>query len=430
MTSAKSTLVTNATALMVATIGTSVIGLLFWAFATRLYDPADVGLGTAQISAASLVATFGQLSLGSVFNRYLPNAGKYSQWIIRRVFAVVTGFSVLLAVILLALGFGESYLPNLTSKLIFVVAVPILALFVVQDAALLGLGAATIVPIENVLFSIAKVILLPVMAVAAASVGIFASWVIPAAVAVAAVAYYIQRKHLSDPTLATHGTALPPRSQLWPLLGKQYIGNVVGTVVFLSVPLIIISQLGADASGYLSIPWMISGAFSSLIGNITQSFSYDVRSGRAVSKATARRLFLLLGVVVGVGGLACAALAPVVLDILAPGYAGQSTTLLRLVALAAPLQGVFILLVTFWWLEGKFELFAIVQTVNAAMTLVLTWYLAPTLGVSAAGIALLGPSLLFALGSIWPLARRLRMVRRGDGHLWTPEHADTPADAE
>lgn len=417
----------NATALMVATVSTSALGLVFWAVAARLYTAGDVGLGTAQISAATLAATVAQLSLGSLFLRYLPQAGKYAPWIVRRVFAVVIAASVLTALAIVVLGFADLYLVDLTAAIVFVVAVPFLALFVVQDSALLGLGTAKIIPIENVLFAAGKLVLLPVFAVSAAYIGIFISWVIPAILAVVGIAIYLSRTKLSSNALGEEGMPLPNRKVLYPMVGKQYVGTLVSQLVFLAVPLIIIHRLGADENGYLSIAWMIGGAFNALTANITQSFSNEVRGGQHVTVDLFKRLALLLAVVAGLGGLLCAALAPLILRILAPDFAEQSTNLLRLIGLSAPFQAVVLLVVTFWWLEGRFEIFAVIQGLNAGIALVLTWWLAPDLGLNSAGIALLSTSVVFAAGCVWPLARRVMIIRRDEGHVWTPEHADASA---
>ncbi|MEI6623473.1 MAG: hypothetical protein WCP28_16375, partial [Actinomycetes bacterium] len=227
MTAGKSTMLSNATALMTATIATSVIGIFFWALSVRLYDTANVGLATAQISAATLVAMVGQLSLGLLLTRFLPTSGRFTPWILKRVFIVVSGLSTVLAAAFVALGFANDYLAGWPEKLFFIVAVPALALFMLQDSALLGLGSAKIIPVENVLFSVAKLILLPVFAGVAAAIGIFASWVIPAGLAVVGVLIYIKVKHLSNPETLSGGTELPQRSVLWPMLGKQFVGTMV-----------------------------------------------------------------------------------------------------------------------------------------------------------------------------------------------------------
>ncbi len=420
----KPTMVVNATALMAATIATSALGLVFWAVAARLYDPAEVGVGSAQISAAMLLATFADLSLGQMLARFLPQAGSHGTWIIKRAFTANIVASLVLAVAVVGLGFSDSYLHTWQDKILFIVAVPMLTLFVVQDSALLGLGAAVVVPIENVLFSLAKLILLPVFAVWVFFSGIFASWVIPAGLAVIGVAWFIKRKHLMDPDLQAEGRPLPPRSVLYPLLGKQYIGAVAGQCVTLGVPLVIIHELGATANGYLALAWIIGGAFSALSLNITLSFYYEVRKGRPITIPMLKRIGLLLGLTAGLGGIVCAALAPIVLAIVAPGYQNESTDLLRLVALSAPLQALWIWLITFWWLEGRFSRFAVLQSCWAAATLVLTWWLAGEYGVTGAGMAMLTTSLVVGLGALWPLFHRYRVVRAGQGHLWVPEHAD------
>ena len=63
----------------------------------------------------------------------------------------------------------------------FIVATMAWTIFALQDSVLVGLRQATWVPLENLVFSIVKLILLVTMATLLNAYGIFVSWAIPMA---------------------------------------------------------------------------------------------------------------------------------------------------------------------------------------------------------------------------------------------------------
>ena len=69
----------NAIYLMMATAVSSIFGLAFWVVATRwLYEPEDIGLASAVISAIMLLALLATLGLDYALIRFLPNSGERS----------------------------------------------------------------------------------------------------------------------------------------------------------------------------------------------------------------------------------------------------------------------------------------------------------------------------------------------------------------
>ena len=68
----------NGYALVASSGLTSVLGLVYWLMAARLYTPQAVGVSAALISAMTLLANLAQLNLKSALNRFLPRAGSAS----------------------------------------------------------------------------------------------------------------------------------------------------------------------------------------------------------------------------------------------------------------------------------------------------------------------------------------------------------------
>ncbi|MDP4014863.1 MAG: hypothetical protein U0990_00215 [Candidatus Nanopelagicales bacterium] len=426
---ARPLMLVNAASLASATILTSGLGVVFWALAARLYDPAGIGLANAQISSATLVATFASLNLGSMLLLYLPRAGRHTRWILVRAHVVVIALSFVAGALFVVLGLGEDYLSDPVSIAVFIVAVPSLAIFMEQAAILLAMGAGPAVTVENAVFAIAKMALLPVFAGLALASGIFASWIVPNVLVVVAVAYFTFGKLVPRQERAGESIELPPRRHLWPQMIKLYLSYVASQLTVLAIPLVIISTLGAQQNGYLTMAWLIGVAFGALIVNITQSFSQDVRKGHAITMVALKRLAVMLGVI-GIGGGAITVIAaPLILHIMAPGYASASTGVLRLIGIAVPLQAIWLAMAAFLWLEDRIGWLAIGSGAIAAIAMGCTFVLAPVLGIASAGVGSLAGFGSLALVSIVPLICRVRRVKAGHGDdwVWTGDRPPTPS---
>ena len=149
-------------ALVANTVGTSVIGAVYWAVAAHLYSPEDLGRATALISALMLVATLSQLNLSSTLMRFLPEMGAKSAGRLIKFSYLASALTALAGSLIFVI-----VLPRLSSEwgfigdsaffaVIFAVSVIVWEVFTLQDAALVGLQRAGAVPVENVVYSLAK----------------------------------------------------------------------------------------------------------------------------------------------------------------------------------------------------------------------------------------------------------------------------------
>lgn len=415
----RSAVTRTAANLLSATVITSALGVLFWAAAARWYQPAEVGLANAALSAATLSAIVAQLSLGLVFVRYLPRAGHYTGWILRRVYVVVTVVSLLFGALVTWWLSDSEYLDDGPEMALFIVGVLALALFVIQDNALLGLGRSRLVPIENGLFAVVKLGLLPLFAGITIVSGIFAAWIVTTVAAVIVVSGYIflvaGPRHAAA---AGEHVALPPRPVLWPQLIGQYAANLSSQIGLLGVPILVTAVLGPTQNGYLTIAWLIAISFSALFGNVAQSFTYHTRRGDPVTVQSFRR-FAGLMLLIGVGGGAVTLLAaPVILQILAPGYQHESTSALRLIALSLPFSALWEIMWSFWWLENRMYLISGAYSLASVVLLAATWALIPHLELTAAGAALLIGMGLLGVGSVLGIRRRIALIRQGEQLRW------------
>ncbi|MDZ7578964.1 MAG: hypothetical protein U0904_12425 [Candidatus Nanopelagicales bacterium] len=416
--SSSNDVVRTATNLVSSTVITAGLGVVFWAVAARMFTTEEVGEANAALSAATLLALIAQLSLGSVCSRYVPRAGRYTGWIIRRIYLVVSACAVLAGLLAVVIVSDIDNDEGLVAKTVFVVGTLTLTLFAIQDQALLGLGRSSIIPIENTLFAVAKIALLPVLASVSFVSGIFMAWIIPAAASAVIISVYVFGRVVPARERAEESIPLPPRRELWPLLFSQYAASITSQLAILGVPILVTLTLGPEQNGYLAIAWLVGASFAALLSNISQSFCYHVRSGDAITTAALRRLGAMMFVVGVLGGLVVVIAAPLILAIIAPGYQDAATPALRLIGLAVPFFTLRSFWSTFMWLENRLLSIAGAYLIIALGTLGLTYALGPTMGIAGAGLGLLVSNAVVGVAALPAIISRVKRVKAGEGSRW------------
>ena len=110
-----------------------------------------------------LLAFVSRLSFGSIFDRFLPVIGKGTRTFVANAYVLCSAVALAAGIIYLLAGFGHAFIPSsLGWRALFVVSVMLWTIFVLQDSVLTGLRATRWVPVENILFALAKLALLPI----------------------------------------------------------------------------------------------------------------------------------------------------------------------------------------------------------------------------------------------------------------------------
>ena len=94
-------LYTNSISLMANSVASSALGFVFWVLAARLYPVEAVGLGSAVLSAASLLTFIATLGLGAGLIRYLPGARSNATALINACFTISSLAALVAALIFL-----------------------------------------------------------------------------------------------------------------------------------------------------------------------------------------------------------------------------------------------------------------------------------------------------------------------------------------
>jgi O-antigen/teichoic acid export membrane protein len=388
-------------ALVANTVGTSGIGAIFWAVAARLYGPEALGRAAALISALMLVATLSQLNLSSTLMRFLPQMGAMSA---RRLII----FSYLASSLTAVAGsvIFVTILPRLNSEwrfigdsafltVLFAVSVVVWEVFTLQDAVLVGLQRAAVVPVENVIYSLAKLGLLVFAAQLLGSTNILFSWVTPLIFLIPVINWLIfrclkdRRPHDLVPGLRVRHLAR--------FASVDYAGTICGQVMANSLPLLVISVLGPAAAGSIYIASLITSG----VATVGTSFSTGLLVEAAaapdrlseLTRGALKRAVIIMGpaTIVLVFG------AHFILRIYGGTYSTQTAVLFQLMALSLIPLCIEAIAFSLDRIAGKPIRATLSQLAMTVLTLGGSWLLFGRLGINAVGVAWLGTDVFLAI---------------------------------
>lgn len=392
----------NAYALMLNTVVNSGFGLLYWIFAARTFDAADVGRGSALVSLMMLVSVLTQLNFGQALIRFLPRAGTSSTALVRRAYAVSAGFAVLGAALVMAychllLAPGDPLHVSAGFGAWFVVSTAAWSIFNLQDAALTGLRSATWVVLENGVYGVVKLVLLVVVAQTSLADGVFVSWTLPVIALLVPFGILIFRRLLPRHSAeSAPDQQVPDRRALTRYMAGDYTGQVFTQATSSFLPVLVVALLGPAQAAFLLPAQTVFIAMNLLQTSITSSLVVEGARDQARAHRFAASILKRIAVTVLPGSVIVALAAPLLLSLYGAQYRANATTLLVLLMASMFPRVVVTLYMTMSRLQNRTGSLAVLQFVHAALLLAGTVALAGPLGLDAVGWSWLVVELLLA----------------------------------
>ena len=361
----------NAYALMLNTGVNGALGLVFWFVAARQYSPADVGRGSALISAFTLISAVVGINLTGTLARFLPRTGRRTTRFVLHTYWASSAIVLVLALAFVATlpAWGASFdlLRRPGAAALFVLVVVLSGIFTVQDGVLVGLRSSVWVPVENTAFGIAKIVLLVLFAVSIPAEGVYLSFVIAMAAVSLPINWLIFGRLLRrDRSAAAARSAPPSAADVRRFLAGDYLGALFGFGTAYLIPVLVAGVLLPSTFAAFYIVWMIWGSLQLIPMNLAQSLTveggFDEGELGAYTRTALKRAGLVLlaaAVVLIVGG-------PLLLRLLGPGYVG-ATALLQLLALAAFPRAVFEVWLGVLRAQGRARTLARVQIISGVV---------------------------------------------------------------
>lgn len=404
----------NSLALMLSTVITGGLGLLFWAAAGRLYPVAEVGSASAVITSAVMLSTLSNLSLGSMYERFLPDSGRLARSFVVRGYLTITAFAFVLGCIFLVFAPVDKMFTSTAEIVTFPLFVAVLAVFALQDQTSSGLGVARWAAAKNVFHAVVKFGLLLALFATARSTSIIAAWAIPAVIASVVVLRHILRALRTEPRYQLEPN-LPPRRELWSYFGSAYGITALGSLAPLLIPMIVVATLGTESNAYFSLTWSIVSALYILISVLVGPFVAEVAAHPDQFSRLTKRFMTMVAVVALGGSFFLAFIAPFGLGIVGAEYRENGTIIVQLAAFTIPLSVVGSLYDGLARVQRKMRLAVVVQVLATSIIIIGSLSLSSSLGIAAVGWAYLAAEGFGALVLIVPLIRWIRLLAHRDG---------------
>jgi O-antigen/teichoic acid export membrane protein len=366
----------------------------------------------------TLLGTAAQLNLGNALLRFVPVAGRHTRKLVVGCYAAAIAAATLAGAVF-ALGaswwapelhaaFGESEL-----LAFFTLSTPVWAMFVMQDYVLPALKKATLVPVENLVFSVLKILFLGGAALLGMWSGLAVSWVAATAVIVLVVTVYLARVL---PRGDSAGPAPAPVTvrDVATFVRADYAGTVFLLTAVFGLPLVVFARLGAEAAAVYGITWQIAYALYLVVNGMGQSMVAHVAADPGRLEAARRSMIskamtlLVPAVAVIAGG------AYPLLSLFGAHYADEGSLLLALLALSALPNAV--IWSTVWAARVRRDgrvLFGLPAAITTAV-IAASWFLMPVMGVVGTGVAWLGVQSVAAAGVL--VARAVTRKRLRSQH--------------
>jgi O-antigen/teichoic acid export membrane protein len=337
--SASQNMTKNSISLVLSSLLAGVLGLIFWGAAGRLYPAREVGVAAALITSAVMLSTISILSIDSIFERFLPVAGTRADAVVKRGMLVVATAALLSGVGLVIFGPRHELFGSRWEIALYPLFVMVLAVFALQDKATVGLGVARWAAAKNLFHAVVKLVAVFALAWTASGVSIVLAWGATAVVAVLFVLIAMRRRYRTHPQFQ-ESPNLPSTRQLWSFFGSSFGITASWAVAPLVVPLIVVSQFGAEANAHFAVTWAIINALYTAVELVISPFVAEAAANPDNAASLSLRMVQMMAVVAIVGSVGLVVVGPYVLSIVGPAYREQGAGLLYLAGAFIPLSAV------------------------------------------------------------------------------------------
>jgi O-antigen/teichoic acid export membrane protein len=388
-------------ALLANSAATTGVGVAYWAIAAHFYSPQTLGRSAALVSALMLVAIFAQLNVGNALPRFIPKAGQSTGKFIAYCYGASSG-----AALIGGLAF-VTVLPRLSSQwhfiraslplsVAFVVAAIAWEVFTLQDIVLLSLRQPILVPVENLVYGLAKLLMLVVVVSLLPSTGIFLSWVVPLAITVPAVNWLIFRRYLKDRDSATVPSRLRTREVIH-FVSLDYIGSVLSQAYGNLLPLLVLSVLGAAANSSFYIAWTITAGLGLVASNFGMSLLVEGAAAPNRLAELTRGVLTRCIAVTSLGAVLLVLAGHSILEIYGSRYADNATSLLALLSVGTIPSCIVAVAISLDRIAGRVGRATLTRFALTVLILGGSWILVRRVGIDGIALAWGGTNLIVAL---------------------------------
>jgi hypothetical protein len=331
----------NGGALIVNVFVSGIGGFVFWIIAARNAEPAVVARASAMVTSILGVVTLSQQSLavnvpiliaGSPRPRRLAGRAYLSA-------LVLTSVSGLLYLTFgPRIASGLEYLRDRRLAAVLVLGAVMWSIFSLQDAVLTGVRRGRLVLLENTMWAGLRLLALIALPLAGFELGVgwlVATWLVPAALLVAVVTYYLFISS-SSPLREPLGDVRLPKRALFSFLGVEHLGAVTNGLVQIVVPAVALTILGAAAAAPFLAAYSLLIVTEVAMATFSGAFAVEVRRHGHASRNLVAFTCVLLGSLCLVGIVCAQFFGENFMALFGPAYRKPGGAILAILVLGLP----------------------------------------------------------------------------------------------
>ena len=379
---------------------TSLGGFFFWMIVARFYSEAEVGYGSAIISALNLLLLFSVVGLNFSIVRFLSEAKKPSDFI-NSSFTISGLISLAIATIFVAgIDFWSPALGFIKTNPVFAVAfvgvAAITTLSALTDSIFVAERRAGFVLLKSAIFSAVKIPLPLAFVLFLHTFGVIASWGIALAISLVVSLFFllprVENGYKPIPTLN-----LNYMRDTWRYSGSSYLAAIIAFTPRMILPLMVVNILGRESNAYFYVAWMIGSLLFAIPYSVSRSLfaesAYSQDSIRRNITSATKFVYLLtipsLIVMVVTGKWLLLAFGAT--------YSANGLVLLWLFCCSSLPLGIISVYTSMLRVRDKLAELMTIQGLNSLAVLGLSYLAMPVLDILGVGIAWLGVQLLFGI---------------------------------
>jgi O-antigen/teichoic acid export membrane protein len=405
----RSPLYRNSLFLMANTVVTAGLGFFFWMVVARFYTEAEVGWGSAIISAISLLAMLSVPGFSSALVRFLPKAQK-PQEMINSCFTISGIIAVVLAIIFVAgLDIWSPALVFIKNNMIFaaafVIFVLVQALAGMTGSIFIARRRADFTLTRSTIFSLIKIPLPILLVLFFHAFGIAASWGIADAVAlVAALFFFVPRVQPNYRPMPRVNLGII--GSMWRYSGGSYVGHLFDSAPHLIMPILVVNLLGAGQNAYFYITWIIATLLFSIPRAVAQSLFAEGAHFEEDLWGNVTRSLKFVFIVLVPAVVLVLLVGKWLLLLFGEGYSTSGLLLLRILSVSSLFIGVVRVYTATLRVEDRIRELMLIYGFRAVATLVGSYFIVAQTGLVGIGYIWLAVHCVIGLYAI--LTMRIR----------------------
>lgn len=375
---------------MANTAVTAGLGFIFWMVVARFYTEAEVGLGSALISAMTLLALISRLGLDATLIRFLAKSERPVD-MINSCFTLC-GVAALIAAVVYLIGLNEwsPALYFIRGNSVFIAAFVLFAalwtLSWLMDVTFIARRRADFVLWKNTIFSVLKVPLPVLLVLYFHTFGIVASWGLAIGFALAiSVVLFMPRAQPGFRPLPK--VSLGTLRQMKGYSAGSYLASLAGAAPALILPIMIVNILGPTQNAYFYVAWMIASLLFTIPTAVSQSLFAEGSHSEDELAHHVRRSYRFVFLLLIPAAVVLLVLGQWLLLLFGSGYSANALMLLRLLALSGVFVGINNVYYSTLRVERRIAELVALSAFVALSVLVASYLTTPHTGIIGIGYA-------------------------------------------